>query len=222
MREWRARSGLPRSTIHDPAAAPDVLRARCRGRLVARARVVACTHAWSAHAFQDHQRPPLPPRGARSARHRRHPLEGEGRRPAGERPRLAARAAGEALRAGHLGAAADLPGDGRRRQGQHDQARDVRPQPAGLRRLLVQGAVGRGTGARLSLAHDRPRCRSAATSASSTGPTTRKCWSCACIRRFSARQRLPPAVMSKTDLDGALRGHRRLRAASRGGTASRC
>ena len=35
-------------------------------------------------------------------------------------------------------------------------------------------------------------------------------------------QRLPPDGDVQTDLDGALRGHRRLRAASRGGAASRC
>ena len=53
---------------------------------------------------------------------------------------LLAEHAGPALRAGPVGRAADLPGDGRGRQGRHDQARDVGRQPAGLPGLLVQGA----------------------------------------------------------------------------------
>ena len=43
----------------------------------------------------------------------------------------AARAAGEALRPGPLGAAAHLPGHGRGGQGRHDRARHVRREPAG-------------------------------------------------------------------------------------------
>ena len=42
-----------------------------------------------------------------------------------------ARDAGQALRPGPLVGAADLPGDGRGRQGQHHQARDVRVNPQG-------------------------------------------------------------------------------------------
>ena len=49
-----------------------------------------------------------------------------------DRHRGARRAAGQALRAGPLGRAPHLPGDGRGRQGRHDQARDVRREPAGL------------------------------------------------------------------------------------------
>ena len=48
--------------------------------------------------------------------------------------------------------AADLPGDGRRRQGRRDQARHVGRQSAGLPGLLVQGPVGRGAGPRLPVA----------------------------------------------------------------------
>ena len=70
------------------------------------------------------------------------------------RRRDARRPAGQALRAGPLGRPPDLPGDGRRRQGRHDQARHVGREPAGLPGLLVQGAVGRGAGPRLPLADD--------------------------------------------------------------------
>ena len=62
--------------------------------------------------------------------------------------------AGAALRAGSLVGAADLPGDGCRRQGQHHQARHVRRQSAGLRGPLVQGAVDRGARSRFPVAHD--------------------------------------------------------------------
>ena len=65
-------------------------------------------------------------------------------------------AAGAPLRAGSLVGAADLPGDGRRRQGRHHQARDVRRQPAGLRRPLVQGAVDRRARSRFPVAHQPP------------------------------------------------------------------
>ena len=68
----------------------------------------------------------------------------------------------------HWAVLLDLPGDGRGRQGRHDQARHVRRQPAGLPGLLVQGALGRGAGPRLPLAHARSACPSAAASASST------------------------------------------------------
>ena len=78
--------------------------------------------------------------------------------------------------------AADLPGHGRRGQGQHHQARDVRREPAGLPGLLVQGALGRGARPRLPVAHQPRACPSAAASASSTARTTRRCWSCACTR----------------------------------------
>ena len=50
------------------------------------------------------------------------------------------------------GPAARLPGDGRGRQGRHDQARHVGRQPAGLPGLLLQGALGRGARPRLPVA----------------------------------------------------------------------
>ena len=83
-----------------------------------------------------------------------------------------------------LGGAADLPGDGRGRQGRRDQARHVGRESAGLPGVFVQGAVAGGTRSRLSVADATGACRSAAASASSTARTTRKCWWCACIRRF--------------------------------------
>ena len=97
----------------------------------------------------------------------------------------AGRAAGHALRAGPLGGAADLPGDGRRRQGRRDQARHVRRQPAGLPGLFLQGADQRRARPRFSLALHEVPSRSAAASASSTAATTRRRSSCACIRSSS-------------------------------------
>ena len=69
--------------------------------------------------------------------------------------KVLSRAAGAALRPGPLVGAADLPGARRRRQGRHHQARDVGPQPAGLRGAFVQGPVGRRARPRLPVAHDR-------------------------------------------------------------------
>ena len=48
--------------------------------------------------------------------------------------------------------AAGVPGDGRRRQGRHDQARHVARQSAGLRGPLVQAALRRGAVARFPVA----------------------------------------------------------------------
>ena len=138
----------------------------------------------------------VPARRPRPRLHR--PLRVEGRRqaPSREGAGAAPRAAGEALRPGPVGAAADLPGHGRGGQGQRDQARDVRRQPAGLPGVLVQGALVGGAGPRLPLAHRRAACPSAAASASSTARTTRRCWSCACTRRSSSQQKLPPALVT--------------------------
>ena len=104
----------------------------------------------------------------------------------------------QALRPGPLGAAADLPGDGRGRQGRHHQARHVGRQPAGLPGVLLQGAVGRGAGPRLHVADASSACRSAAASASSTARTTRRCWSCGCTPRCCDEQKLPPQLVTKT------------------------
>ena len=104
------------------------------------------------------------------------------------------RAAGEALRAGPLGRAADLPGDGRGRQGQRHQARLVRHGSAGLPGLLVQGAVVRGARPRLPVAHARRRCRSAAASASSTARTTRRSLVVRVHPEFLGQQKLPAGL----------------------------
>ena len=68
------------------------------------------------------------------------------------RHQVARGGAGHALRPGSLVVAARVPGDGRGRQGRHDQARHVGRQSAGLPGLLVQAAVGGGARPRLPVA----------------------------------------------------------------------
>ena len=127
----------------------------------------------------------------------------------------AVRPPGEALRAGSLGRAARVPGHGRRRQGRRDQARHVRDQPAGLPRVLLQGAARTRSSTTTSCGETWSACRSAAGSGSSIAPTTRKCWSCACIPELLSKQQLPEQLVTQAHLEGALRGHQRLRALSR-------
>ena len=91
----------------------------------------------------------------------------------------------------HVRAARRLPGDGRRRQGQRDRARDVGRQPAGRAGRLVQDAVRRGARPRLPLAHRRRRCRSGAGSASSTARTTRRSSRSACTPSGSTSSGCP-------------------------------
>ena len=81
----------------------------------------------------------LPPGRPRPRRHRRarHGQEG-GAGLLQEGVERLGRAAGQALRPGPLGGAADLPGDGRGRQGRRHQARHVGRQPAGRAGLRVQ------------------------------------------------------------------------------------
>ena len=100
--------------------------------------------------------------------------------------------------------AADLPGDGRGRQGRRDQARDVGRQPAGLPGHFLQGALGRGARPRLPVALRRSACPSAAASASSTAPTTKRCWSCACTPSCSRSRSCPPKLVAQGHLEGAL------------------
>ena len=79
-----------------------------------------------------------------------------GRRPARTGTRAHRGTAGSALRRRSLGAAADLPGDGRRGQGQRHQTRAPRPQPAGQPRRRVQGARLERARSRLHVAlHER-------------------------------------------------------------------
>ena len=54
--------------------------------------------------------------------------------------------------------------------------------PQGCQVTSFKAPIARRTRSRLSLACGPARCPRAATSASSTGRTTRKCWWCACIR----------------------------------------
>ena len=85
----------------------------------------------------------------------------------------------------------------------------------GLPGLLVQGAVDRGARSRLPVAHVARRCPSAGGSASSTARTTRRRWSSACTRSSSTRQKLPARAHHEAHLEGALRGHQRVRALPR-------
>ena len=122
--------------------------------------------------------------------------------------------AGQALRAGPLGRSPGLPGDGRRGEGRDDQARHVGREPAGLPGLLVQGAVRRGARPRLPLADEEVPARA--------GPHRHLQ---PLVLRGSARRpraprdprqpEAPAAPCDEEDLEGALREHRRLRAAPR-------
>ena len=120
----------------------------------------------------------LPAQGPRPGRHgRARSRQGARPRPPAGRRAAPGRAAGHALRPGPLGRAADLPGHGRRRQGQRHQARDVGREPARRAGLQLQAALGGGARPRLPVARQPRRCPSAAGSASSTAPTTRRSWS---------------------------------------------
>ncbi len=79
--------------------------------------------------------------------------------------------------------AADIPGDGRRRQGQRDQTRHVGRQPAGVPGVQFQ-ATERARNWPMIFSGARPAaCRSGATSASSTAPTTNRFWWCGSTRK---------------------------------------
>ena len=170
---------------------------------------------------QDHQALPhrqageIPPRGFRSGRHlRSRHREGRSQGDARRRRRAARRAAGEALRAGPLGGARRVPGDGCGRQGRRDQARDVRRQPARLPGAFLQGAEPRRSSITISSGASPRRCRSAAASASSIARTTRRCWSCACTRRFWRASGCRKA-RRQGHLGRSLQEHPRVRAPSR-------
>ena len=88
----------------------------------------------------------------------------------------AGRGPGPALRGGFLVDPDDLPGDGRRRQGQHDQARHVGRQPPGLPGLQLQATLAPRSSTTTSSGGTRGPCPSGAGSASSTARITRKSW----------------------------------------------
>ncbi len=152
--------------------------------------------------------------GLRPGRHAGHRLQGEGREVPRAGHRAPRRPAGQALRAGPLGGAARLPGDGRRRQGRRDQARDVGREPAGLPGLLVQGPdVGRPR-PRLPLAHREVPARARA----------HRHLQPLVLRGGARRPRAPGdprqaeaagGPRDEADLEGAPRGHRRPRALPR-------
>ena len=148
----------------------------------------------------------VPPGGFRSGRHLRpRPSRRRSQGDARRRRRSARRLAGDALRAGPLVGARDLPGDGRGRQGRRDQARDVRRQSAGLPGALLQGAERAKSSTTISSGASPRRCPSAGASASSTARTTRKCWWCACTRKSSRKQQLAADTGRQGHLGGALR-----------------
>ena len=69
--------------------------------------------------------------------------------------------------------------------------------PQGCQVYVVQGAVGRGARPRFPVALHRSACPSAAASASSTAPITRRCWSCACTRAPPAAEAARPSSSRK-------------------------
>ena len=126
-------------------------------------------------------------------------------------PQAHGRPAGASLRAGQVGGAADLPGDGCRRQGQHDQARDVRRQSARLRRPRLQGAVERGARSRFPVAREPALPRRG-----HIGIFNRSYYEETLVVRVHqnilAKQQLPTRPRDQEHLARAFRGHQRLRA----------
>ena len=137
----------------------------------------------AAQAGAQHHRPlpgdrwqGLPAEGFRSGRH--HRASAVARR--GEYIARRERAApggptGEALCAGPLGHAVRAAGDGLRRQGWHDQARDVGGEPAGRAGDQLQGSRDRRNWRTTSSGAPTGRCPRGGTSAFSTAATTRRC-----------------------------------------------
>ena len=155
----------------------------------------------------------LPPGGPRPRRHRR-PRHRKAEPAAAllqEGIERARRAAGQLYAQDRWSRALHLPGDGRRRARTAPSSTSC---PASTRRAARSLASRRP--ATEELDHDflwrsHARCRSAAGSASSTAPTTRKCWSSACTPR-SWQAEAAAELVTQADLGRALRGHRRLRA----------
>ena len=126
--------------------------------------------------------------------------------------REARRAAGQALRAGPLGRAADLPGDGRGGQGRHDQARHVR-------RSIPQGCQVYSFKAPSSeeLDHDFLwRTSKALPERGRIGIFNRSYYEEMLVVRVHPEYPRKPEAAAEArhaaDLEGALRGHQRLRA----------
>ena len=101
-----------------------------------------------------------------------------------------------------------------------DQARHVGREPAGLPGRLVQGAVRGGAGSRLSVALPASSCPSAAASASSTARTTKRVLVVRVHPELLAAAEAAAELVGEEHLEGALRGHPRLRAVPRRATAS--
>ena len=108
-----------------------------------------------------------------------------------------------------------LPGDGRRRQGRHDQARHVGRQPAGLpgrtrsRRPRPRSSITTSCGARASAAGARPHRHLQPLA------TTRRCWSVRVHPEFLAAQKLPPTLVDEAHLEASATRTSRLRAPPR-------
>ena len=156
----------------------------------------------------------LPPRRHRSKRYRR-PRHRKGRSQGSARRRRQAALglAGTALRRAPMGHPGRAPGPRHGRQGQRHQARDVRRQSDGLRGALLQGAEsGRA----------RPRFPMAGGSRAAPARAYRHLQSLL-LRGGAGRSRTPgtartpkPAAEAhhQGHLEGTVRGHQRLRAAS--------
>ena len=69
--------------------------------------------------------------------------------------------------------------------------------PQGCQVHSFKAPINAGARPRFPVAHARSRCRSAAASASSIAPITRKCWWCASIPKYLARQKLPPQLVGE-------------------------
>ena len=107
------------------------------------------------------------------------------------------RGAGAAVGERPLRAARRPPGDGRRRQGLGDQARDARRQPAGRAGRSRSRSRRRRSSATTSCGGSRARCPSAGASASSTAPTTRRSSRSRCTRSGSSRSGSRPASATR-------------------------
>src|SRR5450759_2924307 len=138
-REQQAKGYAPRDGSREgPQEGPEILVALCR-----------------------RQRKEVPAEALRPRGHRGLRVGGEARRPRSSRNgrRDAREAAGHSLRAGPMGPAPHLPGNGRGRERRSDQARHVRRQPAGLPGGFVQGALRRRARPRLPLAQQQAASR---------------------------------------------------------------
>src|SRR6266700_3369983 len=98
-----------------------------------------------------YERRRFPPERLRPGRHGWTERQRQGDRDAKARRETSFPFSGKAVRAGPLGAAADLPGDGRSGKRRRHQACDVRDQSSGMQRYSIQSALAGGTRSRISV-----------------------------------------------------------------------